>query len=108
MTPAPTGAPVVRDDADDRIDEGVHDQRRADREADQIGRRAQHLIVEEEKQSGDAGVLDAPADRAESQKELRPRAAELALVASRRRFRHHVLPAAPLWARLVCPGSPAG
>src|SRR5262245_57612841 len=70
MAPAPGRMEIVRDLADDRIDDGIDDQRDTQRQADDVGRHAQHLVVEDHREGRQTGLLDAVADGAGGVEEL--------------------------------------
>lgn len=64
MTPAPSRTEIVRPVADDGIGDGVGDEGDGEGEADQRRVEADDLAVEQQKEDGEALILDAERDGA--------------------------------------------
>src|SRR4030095_6756727 len=71
MAASPARVQVVRDVADDRIEDRVGDKRNHEREADTGFGKAEHLVVVEQQKERETVVLHAESDRAKPIEELR-------------------------------------
>src|SRR6185312_2223624 len=77
MAPAPTRSESVGNLSDNRIGKRVEDQCDHDRRSDQLGRKADDLIVIEKQKSAEAGVFYPIGDRTKAVEQFRAQPAHL-------------------------------
>ncbi len=66
MTPSPPGLEIVRECGDQRIRNGVEEDRDSECQGDEEGIEPQHLVVEEEGKGVEGPVLDRVGNRTDS------------------------------------------